>query len=187
MKSRPDLSSIVASRTVGDAKKRQLDGYAVNEQDSSPLTTYWGTQVDKTDVSIRAGERGPTIMNDFHAREKIQKFDHERIPERVGESFLAAISDSLQGVNNLYYSSCPRRWSSRNVQIAHSYSRADESWVPDGHYSRDPLFFAIQYSRRIQGQRRYGQGCTRFRVEALHARRCALSPISRVLFASATV
>ncbi|KAJ9105362.1 hypothetical protein QFC21_001731 [Naganishia friedmannii] len=73
----------VASRTVGDAKKRQLDQYSVNEQDSTPLTTYWGTQVDKTDVSIRAGERGPTIMNDFHAREKIQKFDHERIPERV--------------------------------------------------------------------------------------------------------
>ncbi|KAJ9120744.1 hypothetical protein QFC22_002675 [Naganishia vaughanmartiniae] len=73
----------VASRTVGDAKQRQLNQYSVNEQDSSPLTTYWGTQVDKTDVSIRAGERGPTIMNDFHAREKIQKFDHERIPERV--------------------------------------------------------------------------------------------------------
>ncbi|KAJ9107044.1 hypothetical protein QFC19_002913 [Naganishia cerealis] len=73
----------VASRTVGDAKQRQLNQYTVNEQDSTPMTTYWGTQVDKTDVSIRAGERGPTIVNDFHAREKIQKFDHERIPERV--------------------------------------------------------------------------------------------------------
>lgn len=76
----------VASRTVGDAKQRQLNQYAVNPQDSGPLTTYWGTQMDKTDVSIRAGERGPTIMNDFHAREKIQKFDHERIPERIGMS-----------------------------------------------------------------------------------------------------
>lgn len=82
-----DFLSTVASRTVGDAKQRQLNQYSVNEQDSTPLTTYWGTQVDKTDVAIRAGERGPTIMNDFHAREKIQKFDHERIPERVGESF----------------------------------------------------------------------------------------------------
>lgn len=41
--------------------------------------------MDKTDVSIRAGERGPTVLNDFHAREKVQKFDHERIPERIGK------------------------------------------------------------------------------------------------------
>jgi catalase len=63
-----------------------LNQYTVNPQDSEPLTTYWGTQVDKTDVSIRAGERGPTVLNDFHGREKIQKFDHERIPERIGMS-----------------------------------------------------------------------------------------------------
>jgi hypothetical protein len=84
--SRADTSCTVASRTVGDAKQRQLNQYTVNPQDSEPLTTYWGTQVDKTDVSIRAGERGPTVLNDFHGREKIQKFDHERIPERIGMS-----------------------------------------------------------------------------------------------------
>jgi catalase len=39
--------------------------------------------VQETTRSIQAGERGPTILNDFHAREKITKFDHERIPERV--------------------------------------------------------------------------------------------------------
>jgi catalase len=40
-------------------------------------------QVDHTDDSLAAGERGPTLMEDFHFREKLTRFDHERIPERV--------------------------------------------------------------------------------------------------------
>ncbi len=33
--------------------------------------------------SLKAGVRGPTLMEDFHFREKMTHFDHERIPERV--------------------------------------------------------------------------------------------------------
>ena len=36
-----------------------------------------------TDDSLTAGGRGPTLMEDFHLREKVMHFDHERIPERV--------------------------------------------------------------------------------------------------------
>ncbi|MCU1688315.1 MAG: catalase, partial [Jatrophihabitantaceae bacterium] len=36
-----------------------------------------------TDHSLKAGDRGPTLLEDFHLREKITHFDHERIPERV--------------------------------------------------------------------------------------------------------
>ena len=43
----------------------------------------WGVPVDDTDNSLRVGERGPTLLDDFHLREKIMHFDHERIPERV--------------------------------------------------------------------------------------------------------
>jgi catalase len=32
---------------------------------------------------LRAGTRGPSLLEDFHLREKITHFDHERIPERV--------------------------------------------------------------------------------------------------------
>jgi catalase len=39
--------------------------------------------VDDTDNSLRLGARGPTLLDDFHLREKIMHFDHERIPERV--------------------------------------------------------------------------------------------------------
>ncbi len=47
------------------------------------LTTAQGVRVDDADNSLTAGERGPTLMDDFHLREKIMHFDHERIPERA--------------------------------------------------------------------------------------------------------
>ncbi|MER6946169.1 catalase [Nonomuraea sp. NPDC000554] len=65
-----------------DAKNRQLDEHRV-PADDLPMTTDQGVRVDDTDNSLRAGLRGPTIMEDFHFREKITRFDHERIPERV--------------------------------------------------------------------------------------------------------
>ncbi len=47
------------------------------------LTTNLGVGVSNTDDSLKAGARGPTLMEDFIFREKITHFDHERIPERV--------------------------------------------------------------------------------------------------------
>lgn len=55
----------------------------VPAQDSDFLTTAQGARLSETDDSLKAGERGPTLMEDFHFREKIMHFDHERIPERV--------------------------------------------------------------------------------------------------------
>ena len=47
------------------------------------LTTAQGLRIPDTDHSLKAGDRGPTLLEDFHLREKITHFDHERIPERV--------------------------------------------------------------------------------------------------------
>ena len=52
-------------------------------QDSDFLTSPQGVRIADTDDSLKAGVRGPTLMEDFHLREKIMHFDHERIPERV--------------------------------------------------------------------------------------------------------
>jgi catalase len=52
-------------------------------QSGSYLTTAEGLRLPDTDHSLKAGPRGPTLMEDFHLREKITHFDHERIPERV--------------------------------------------------------------------------------------------------------
>src|SRR6202161_3534587 len=47
------------------------------------LTTAQGLRLPDIDHSLKAGDRGPTLLEDFHLREKITHFDHERIPERV--------------------------------------------------------------------------------------------------------
>ena len=47
------------------------------------LTTSVGARLPDTDHSLKAGERGPTLLQDHHLREKVMHFDHERIPERV--------------------------------------------------------------------------------------------------------
>ncbi|WVQ79074.1 hypothetical protein IAT38_001168 [Cryptococcus sp. DSM 104549] len=68
---------------AGDAKTRQMNEFTLEQNDKTPLTTYFGTKVAETDIALRAGARGPTVLEDFHNREKISHFDHERIPERV--------------------------------------------------------------------------------------------------------
>jgi catalase len=47
------------------------------------LTTAVGAPLSDDQNSLRAGQRGPTLLEDFVMREKIFHFDHERIPERV--------------------------------------------------------------------------------------------------------
>ncbi|MGX1478654.1 UNVERIFIED_CONTAM: catalase [Streptomyces canus] len=66
-----------------DRKQRQREGFHADDPTAGPLTTDQGVEVDHTDDSLAAGERGPTLMEDFHFREKLTHFDHERIPERV--------------------------------------------------------------------------------------------------------
>ncbi|GLY97758.1 catalase [Actinoplanes sp. NBRC 103695] len=52
-------------------------------QQGKYLTTAQGARLRDTDHSLKAGTRGPTLLQDHHLREKITHFDHERIPERV--------------------------------------------------------------------------------------------------------
>jgi len=53
------------------------------QQNGPFLTTAQGVRLPDTDHSLKAGPRGPALLEDFHLREKITHFDHERIPERV--------------------------------------------------------------------------------------------------------
>ena len=52
-------------------------------KDHPVLTTQQGIPVADDQNSLKAGVRGPTLLEDFHFREKMFHFDHERIPERV--------------------------------------------------------------------------------------------------------
>ena len=64
------------------SKDQQLEQFTV-DNDGKNLTTNQGLTVSEDEHSLKAGERGPTLMEDFHFREKMTHFDHERIPERI--------------------------------------------------------------------------------------------------------
>jgi len=75
---------------------------APEHPDDGFMTTDHGLGVTHTDNSLKAGPRGPTLLEDFHLREKITRFDHERIPERVvhargagAHGFFQVYDDSL--------------------------------------------------------------------------------------------
>ena len=70
----------------GDQKVPIGGGGEVHQtvEDGAPvLTTQQGVPISDDQNSLKIGARGPTALEDFHFREKIFHFDHERIPERV--------------------------------------------------------------------------------------------------------
>src|SRR6478736_2788594 len=69
-------------------------------QQGAFLTTSTGARLRDTDHSLRAGSRGPTLLQDHHLREKITHFDHERIPERVVHARGAAAHGVFRAYGN---------------------------------------------------------------------------------------
>ena len=66
------------SRSAAGGELHQVAG-----ESHLPLTTNQGLIVSDNQNSLRVGNRGPTLLEDFVLREKITHFDHERIPERI--------------------------------------------------------------------------------------------------------
>ena len=66
-----------------DKKSKQQDLARETVPPGPVLTDNLGHAVSDDQNSLRAGTRGPTLLEDFLLREKIHHFDHERIPERV--------------------------------------------------------------------------------------------------------
>src|SRR5665213_2983855 len=70
-----------------------------------PLTGQTGLIVADDENSLRAGQRGPTLLEDVHLLEKIQHFDHERIPERIvhargfGAHGVFKLTNPLKGIS----------------------------------------------------------------------------------------
>src|ERR1700750_2983892 len=74
------------SANVRDQKLERGEGgelHQIARGDVPVLTTAQGGPVADDQNSLKIGPRGPTLLEDFHFREKIFHFDHERIPERV--------------------------------------------------------------------------------------------------------
>ncbi|MFC7490208.1 MULTISPECIES: catalase [unclassified Knoellia] len=77
---KPDQQAPRTGTPTGAATGAPAEAFA---QQGAWLTTSTGTRLRDTDHSLKAGERGPSLLQDHHLREKITHFDHERIPERV--------------------------------------------------------------------------------------------------------
>jgi catalase len=74
------------SRTSAPPAAVTGNGGELHQTASAPearLTTNHGIPLSDNQNSLKAGSRGPTLLEDFVLREKIQHFDHERIPERI--------------------------------------------------------------------------------------------------------
>lgn len=76
----PDLDKV--KEVADNDKQKQLNNHKVDNKDQA-FTTNKGLKIAEDEFSLKAGERGPTLIEDFHFREKMQHFDHERIPERI--------------------------------------------------------------------------------------------------------
>ena len=70
------------SDKTANAKIKALEEH-VEDSAGQALTTNQGVRINDDQNSLKAGERGGTLLEDFILREKITHFDHERIPERV--------------------------------------------------------------------------------------------------------
>ncbi|WP_426574565.1 catalase [Aquihabitans sp. McL0605] len=109
--SRPPKAAAVAAaelkRAAGKVSATET-GTGVDEATSPPwaqagdrLTTAHGVRVDDADNSLTAGARGPSLLEDFHLREKIMHFDHERIPERAVHARGAGAHGTFRAVDGL--------------------------------------------------------------------------------------
>ncbi len=70
---------------VGEFKQLRGNGDELHQQtaDQPLLTTNQGIPISDNQNQLKAGARGPVLLEDFVLREKIFHFDHERIPERI--------------------------------------------------------------------------------------------------------
>lgn len=82
-KTSPSTAKNKPSKKVQEnAKVSDLEKFHMDPENEK-MTTDHGVKISHTDDSLKAGSRGPTLMEDFHLREKIMHFDHERMPERA--------------------------------------------------------------------------------------------------------
>ncbi|MCF6761138.1 catalase HPII [Pseudomonas fragi] len=65
-----------------NVKLESLETFRDDATDQA-LRTNQGVKIADNQNTLKAGSRGPSLLEDFIMREKITHFDHERIPERI--------------------------------------------------------------------------------------------------------
>ncbi len=90
---------IVHNATAENAKVATLAKYTT-DADNAFMTTNNGVRINDDQNTLKAGSRGPSLLEDFIFREKMTHFDHERIPERI----VHARGSAAHGVFKVYES-----------------------------------------------------------------------------------
>ncbi|SKC90465.1 catalase [Burkholderia sp. YR290] len=85
------------SAPAEDLKSKDLERSRARPQNEA-LRTNQGVKIADNQNTLRAGPRGPSLLEDFIMREKITHFDHERIPERI----VHARGSAAHGVFQVY-------------------------------------------------------------------------------------
>src|SRR6266496_4653057 len=86
---------VVANNKINDLAR------VTEDSEGTYLTTNQGVRVNDNQNSLKASERGATLLEDFILREKITHFDHERIPERIVHARGAAAHGYFQLTRSL--------------------------------------------------------------------------------------
>lgn len=87
-------------KPIGQPDNKKIENLESDKEQSTGefMTTNQGLKVNDDQNSLKAGERGATLLEDFILREKITHFDHERIPERI----VHARGSAAHGVFKVY-------------------------------------------------------------------------------------
>jgi catalase len=110
------------------------------------LTTNHGIPIADNQNSLKAGERGPTLIEDFILREKITHFDHERIPERIvhargtGAHGYFQVYESLSDITKAAFLQDPKVKTEVFVRISTVAGGAGSGDLP-----RDVRGFAVKF------------------------------------------
>ncbi|EHN8903339.1 catalase HPII [Enterobacter asburiae] len=108
----PTAPGSMKSPDTGNEKLKSLEPHRKGGEGFA-LTTNQGVRIADDQNSLRAGARGPTLLEDFILREKITHFDHERIPERIVHARGSAAHGyfqpykSLKDITKAYFLSDP--------------------------------------------------------------------------------
>ena len=99
-------------------ENEKINSMEPHKEDSTNefLTTNTGLRINDDQNSLKAGERGPSLLEDFLLREKITHFDHERIPERVVHARGSAAHGVFQVYENMSKYSKAKFLQDPNVQ-----------------------------------------------------------------------
>jgi catalase len=82
----PSDADVSRSSQRRDSRRADQQGGETHQKPTSPevfLSSNQGLPISDNQNSLKAGKRGPSLLEDFILREKITHFDHERIPERI--------------------------------------------------------------------------------------------------------